>query len=114
MAPGRKVLEAYVTALSGGSGFDTQSVPGVSSSDLSAEEPANWAAMGGEAFKGEDGEEVRLKVVEGVLEGSVQAGWSDEQVVVLRSLFSHLLQKDEDWLGAARALAKIPLDSTSR
>lgn len=114
MASGRRVLEAFVTALSGGSGFDKKSVPGITSSDLSGEETAAWAGAGEEALKGEEGEEARSKVVEGVLEGGVQAGWSDEQVVVLRFLNSHLLQKEEDWLGAARALTKIPLDGTSR
>lgn len=114
LGAGRRALEAYITALSGGSGFDRNVALGNTLSDLSEEEVNHWSQVGATAFQGEEKEDVRLKVVEGVLSGGMQAGWSDEQVVVLRFLLSHLLQKEEDWLGAARALTQIPLDGASR
>ena len=36
------------------------------------------------------------------------------QTTVLRHLLSHLLQAEEDWEGAARALMQIPLEGGSR
>lgn len=36
------------------------------------------------------------------------------QTIVLRRLQAHLLQKQEDWVGAATALKQIPLEGTSR
>lgn len=129
MVVGRRVLGAYVMALCGGSGMSEQDQRVSGGEDN--EDVEKWEEQGKQAFKGEKGEEVRREAVEGVLGAQGMAGWCDEQVsstclhiiqyqelkcqtTVLRRLHAHILQQEEDWVGAARALTKIPLEGGSR
>ncbi|KAK1922282.1 hypothetical protein DB88DRAFT_390410 [Papiliotrema laurentii] len=116
MAVGRRVLDSYVLALCAGSGFDIKSVAGCTPAEDAGNEQdiSHWTSLGTSAFGTDRGEEVRKDVVEGVVDGGASAGWCDEQMTVLRHLSSHLLAKEEDWLGAARALMRIPMEGTSR
>lgn len=103
MVVGRRVLGDYVTALAAGTDYRPT---------LAAEaddDRAKWDAAGLAAFSGRD--DVRREVVEGVLAGDL-AGWCEEQTTALRHVLSGILQRDEDWLGAARALMRIPLDGS--
>lgn len=126
MVVGRRVLGAYVSALCGGSGLDRKDTAGA---DEVGDE--DWRKAGEETFKSESGEELRKEVVEGVLGEGGMSGWCDEQVsfpirpyvvsfklnfqtTILRQLYAHLLEAEEDWLGAARALMQIPLEGGSR
>lgn len=124
MVVGRRVLGAYVNALAGGTGLK-----GKPSGD-DVEDEAKWAKIGEEAFKGESGAEQRGAIVEALLSAEGLAGWCEEQVsgrrfsdrgcqlmaqiTTLRHLQSELLQADEEWAAAARALARIPLEGGSR
>ncbi|WOO80576.1 COP9 signalosome complex subunit 4 [Vanrija pseudolonga] len=103
MVVGRRVLGDYVAALAAGTDYRPT---------LAAEaddDRAKWDAAGLAAFTGRD--DVRREVVEGVLAGDL-AGWCEEQTTALRHVLSGILQRDEDWLGAARALMRIPLDGS--
>ncbi|KAI9634212.1 putative COP9 signalosome complex subunit 4 [Dioszegia hungarica] len=112
MVVGRRVLGAYVMALCGGSTISEKDKK-ISGGDEGGDE-SKWEEAGKAAFQGEKGEDVRREVVEGVLDAPGMAGWCDEQTTVLRKLYSEILQSDEDWIGAARALIKIPLEGGSR
>lgn len=105
MVVGRRVLGAYVAALSSG-----LPVPPLADE---AGDSAEWAERGKAAFTGEDGEDVRRKAIEGVLDTD-PAGWCEEQTTALRHAYACILTNEEDWLGAARALMSIPLDGSSR
>ena len=84
MAIGRRVLDSYVLALCGGSGFDLNSVPGYTPSEEDSDhsESTTWEEQGRKAFTGDKGEDIRYEVVENVLQGGNNAGWCDEQVSV--------------------------------
>jgi len=71
---GRAVLNAYVVALCAGSGYKPALI-----ADQTDELRQHWESAGQKAFSGEEGEERRSKVVEGVLQGG-GGGWCDEQV----------------------------------
>ncbi|KAK4689442.1 COP9 signalosome complex subunit 4, partial [Tremellales sp. Uapishka_1] len=111
MVVGRRVLGSFVKAICGGSGMTT-----AVNLDEDAEdrEKYNWESLGAAAFGGDKGEEIRRETVEGVLSEGAIGGWCDEQTTILRHLLSHLLQKEEDWLAAAHALMRIPLEGGSR
>ncbi|WWD19908.1 hypothetical protein CI109_104377 [Kwoniella shandongensis] len=111
---GRRVLGAYVTALCAGTTLPRTGTAALSLDEEGSSDVEKWDAIGKEAFNGTKGEEVRRDVVEGVLGQGGISGWCDEQITVLRHLHSHLLQLEEDWLGAAKALMQIPLEGTSR
>ncbi|RSH91532.1 hypothetical protein EHS25_009831 [Saitozyma podzolica] len=110
---GRRVLGAFVIALCAGSGLDPKYYRGAEGEEAGGDE-ARWEELGTKGFEGEEGGERRREVVEGVLGGGGAAGWCDEQTTILRRLEAHLLQKEDDWLGAARALMQIPLEGGSR
>lgn len=79
MVVGRRVLGAFVTALCAGSGLPEPSR--IRSNEVDeADDDAKWEKMGREAFAGEQGEDKRREVVEGVLSGGPTGGWCDEQV----------------------------------
>lgn len=105
MVVGRRVLGAYVSALS--SGLDVPTLPD------EAGDNAKWSELGKTAFTSEAGEDVRRAAIEGVLD-SDPSGWCEEQTTALRHAYACILTRDEDWLGAARALMNIPLDGGSR
>ncbi|WVW86469.1 hypothetical protein I302_108517 [Kwoniella bestiolae CBS 10118] len=114
MVVGRRVLGSYVISLCAGTSMEKKGTSALPlDEDLTNDQP-RLEELGQEAFSGEKGEEVRRDVVEGVLGGGGLSGWCDEQTTVLRHLHSHLLQLEEDWLGAAKALMQIPLEGTSR
>lgn len=98
MVVGRRVLGAYVTSL-------THDLGGQA---LAEENTEKWKQLGRSLD-----DDTRKAVIEGVLDGDL-AGWCEEQTTALRHGLSSLLQAEEDWLGAARALMKIPLDGSSR
>lgn len=101
MVVGRRVLSTYVTALAAGLDVAT---------DDEAEDKERWTELGTAAFGDED---LHKAVIVGILDGDL-AGWCEEQTTALRHALSQLLQAEEDWLGAARALMKIPMDGSSR
>jgi COP9 signalosome complex subunit 4 len=73
---GRRVLGAYVSAMTGGSGMEK-----IKSNDGESEgDDVEWEKAGEKAFVGEEGGELRKGVVEGVLAGGAGGGWCDEQV----------------------------------
>lgn len=94
---GRRVLGAFVAALTAGLGFEGD------------DDEAKWATLGG-VFKGR--EEERKAIIEGV--SGDNAGWCEEQTTRLRRAQSTILQNEEDWAGAADALIRIPLEGGSR
>ncbi|WVQ94980.1 hypothetical protein IAU59_002072 [Kwoniella sp. CBS 9459] len=114
MVVGRRVLGAYVTALSAGTTLERTGTAALSLDEEGAEDAPQWEQLGQKAFGGEPGAEIRRDVVDRVLGGGSTSGWCDEQTTVLRHLQSHLLQLEEDWLGAAKALMQIPLEGSSR
>ena len=71
---GRAVLNAYVVTLCAGSGYQPALV-----TEQSEDLRQQWETAGKKLFAGDEGEERRAKVVEGVLEGG-GGGWCDEQV----------------------------------
>jgi COP9 signalosome complex subunit 4 len=86
MVVGRRVLGSYVAALCGGSGLNasgkevdpTDISAGAAGSVTSGDE--EWWKKGEEVFIGDEGEELRKAVVEGVLNPGGMTGWCDEQV----------------------------------
>jgi COP9 signalosome complex subunit 4 len=76
---GRRVLGAFVIALSAGSGLEPKYYRGAEGEEAGGDE-ARWEELGAKGFEGEEGGERRREVVEGVLGGSGAAGWCDEQV----------------------------------
>ncbi|WWC92001.1 uncharacterized protein L201_006955 [Kwoniella dendrophila CBS 6074] len=114
MVVGRRVLGLYVISLCSGTSMEKKGTASISLDEEGINDKSRYEDLGTQAFKGEKGEEIRRDVVEGVLSGGGLSGWCDEQTTVLRHLHSHLLQLEEDWLGAARALMQIPLEGTSR
>ncbi|KAL7420467.1 hypothetical protein Q5752_004417 [Cryptotrichosporon argae] len=106
MVVGRRVLGSLVIALAAGTGVDRAPAEDV-------EDAAKWAALGQQAFATDAGAEVRRDAVDGIFEAET-SGWCDEQTTTLRHLQSHLLATEEDWVGAARALQRIPLEGGSR
>jgi COP9 signalosome complex subunit 4 len=109
MVVGRRVLGAFVTALS--SGLDDVPTPTDEDGEGVAER-ARWTDAGN-VFKAAEAEEVRRHVIEEVLQPEL-AGWCEEQTTLLRHAHAAILMHDEEWLDAARALMKIPLDGSSR
>lgn len=107
MVVGRRVLGAFVSALSAGLGLPAKPTAG------EEDDGAKWTALGTAAFKGEQGENTRREAIEGILAPDL-AGWCEEQTTALRHALCAILIQDEDWLGAARALMKIPLEGGSR
>lgn len=101
MVVGRRVLGAFVLAITAGLGLEADDKDG---------DKAKWESAGG-VFK--DREDARKAVIEGVLEGE-SSGWCEEQTTLLRRAQSIILQNEEDWSGAADALIRIPLDGGSR
>ncbi|WWC64888.1 uncharacterized protein I303_107502 [Kwoniella dejecticola CBS 10117] len=114
MVVGRRVLGSYVIALCAGTSMDTTGTASITLDDEGSGENQQFMQAGINAFKSSEGEEVRRDVVEGVLAGGNLSGWCEEQTTVLRHLYAHLLQLEEDWLGAAKALMQIPLEGGSR
>lgn len=78
MVVGRRILGAYVIALCSGSGMKPSDVS-ISGTE-EGNEDGDWRALGEKCFQGEQGEEGRRDVVEGVLGASGLAGWCEEQV----------------------------------
>ncbi|OWZ63432.1 COP9 signalosome complex subunit 4 [Cryptococcus neoformans] len=110
---GRRILGAYLVALLAGTTVAQKGTAKVPLDEEGQADEAEWVALGKAAFSGEKGEEARRDVVEGVLAAG-SSGWCDEQITVLRHLYSHLLMLEEDWEGAARALMPIQLEGGSR
>ncbi|WWC72296.1 uncharacterized protein I206_106258 [Kwoniella pini CBS 10737] len=114
MVVGRRVLGTYVLALSAGTSMIKSGTSSLTFDDEGSGDNDKFEQLGIQAFKSEKGEEARRDIVEGVLAGGNLSGWCEEQTTVLRHLYSHLLQLEEDWLEAAKALMQIPLEGTSR
>jgi COP9 signalosome complex subunit 4 len=111
MVVGRRVLGAFVSALSAGLELDL-TLEGESTDEDKAE-VARWAEAGAVFSKSPEAEDVRRTVVEQVLQPEL-AGWCEEQTTALRHAHAAILMREEEWLEAARALMKIPLDGGSR
>ncbi|WVO17085.1 hypothetical protein L204_104772 [Cryptococcus depauperatus] len=110
---GHRVLGAYVTALVAGSSLEQKGTAKIPLDEEGEMEKSKWESLGEQAFKNELGETIRRDVVQAVLDVN-PSGWCEEQITVLRHLHSHLLTLEEDYEAAARALAAIPLESSSR
>ena len=77
MVVGRRVLGAFVKSLCAGSGMPSPKL----------EDDEDWESKGSIAFSGDEGEDGRRIVVEGVLGTEGMGGWCDEQVRwILRGL----------------------------
>ena len=109
MVVGRRVLGAFVTALSSGLEVPAPADDG----EDETEERARWTEAGKVFTTSEENEEIRRTVIEQVLQPEL-AGWCEEQTTTLRHAHAAILMANDDWLGAARALMKIPLDGGSR
>jgi hypothetical protein len=115
MVVGRTVLGAYVSALTGG--VDSLKKP---AGDDVAEEK-KWADTGAEVFKGENGQEMRKEVVEGVLVPGGLATWCEEQASSYISKVARSAHSSDDSLattpcgdfGGRRGLARSGKSSCS-
>ncbi|WRT69944.1 uncharacterized protein IL334_006935 [Kwoniella shivajii] len=114
MYVGRRVLGLYITVLCAGTSMEKKGTAQLHLEKRDEESISTWEEIGKNAFQGEENGEIRKDVVEGVLNGGGISGWCDEQVTVLKHLYAHLLQLEDDWYGAAKALMQIPLEGTSR
>ncbi|ORX40506.1 putative COP9 signalosome complex subunit 4 [Kockovaella imperatae] len=106
MVTARRVFDSLVLVLCAGTPLQTVKA--------TEGEDEKWLEKGKNAFAGENGHELRREAVEGVREAGQGVTWCDEQMTTLSRLEAHLLEQEEDWLGAARALIRIPLEGTSR
>lgn len=102
MVVGRRVLGAYVSALCGGTGLKKKP------STDDAQEEDNWAKVGEEAFRGDNGSEQRGEIVEAVLASEGLAGWCEEQVGRETSASPRLLANgaDHDFEASAGGAAR--------
>ncbi|WVQ83722.1 hypothetical protein IAT38_005866 [Cryptococcus sp. DSM 104549] len=114
MVVGRRILDCYVTALVAGTDLPRTGTSALSMDEEGRADAERWDTLGKAAFAGEEGRESRRDVVEGVLTTGGISGWCDEQTTVLRHLHSSLLEEEEDWENAAKALMHIQLEGVSR
>jgi COP9 signalosome complex subunit 4 len=80
MVVGRRVLGAFVIALAAGSGLPKNKSTALTTDEEGSADISTWEKLGDESFSGEKGEEIRMEVVEGVLQAGGISGWCEEQV----------------------------------